>query len=108
LTCGKIHHDVALFQAPADALPVTPGQLGLNHFAAQVENLADLKEAYEEFQAKGVRLDHNTDHGMTSSMYFFAPDGNRIEYFCNNQDDPAVGLALMGDVTRRNKELVLS
>jgi catechol-2,3-dioxygenase len=108
LTCGKIHHDVALFQAPADALPVTPGQLGLNHFAAQVENLADLKEAYEEFQAKGVRLDHNTDHGMTSSMYFFAPDGNRIEYFCNNQDAPAVGLALMGDVTRRNKELVLS
>jgi catechol-2,3-dioxygenase len=53
-------------------------------------------------------LDHNTDHGMTSSMYFFDPDGNRIEYFCNNQDDPAVGLALMGDVTRQNKELVLS
>jgi catechol 2,3-dioxygenase len=108
LTCGKIHHDVALFQAPAGALPVTPGQLGLNHFAVQVENLADLKEAYAEFQAKGVRLDHNTDHGMTSSMYFFDPDGNRIEYFCNNQDDPAVGLALMGDVTRQNKALVLS
>jgi len=45
LTCGKIHHDVALFQAPADALPVTSGQLGLNHFAVQVENLADLKAA---------------------------------------------------------------
>ena len=108
LTCGKIHHDVALFQAPAGALPVTAGQLGLNHFAVQVEDLADLKEAYEEFQAKGVRLDHNTDHGMTSSIYFFDPDGNRIEYFCNNQDDPAVGLALMGDVTRQNKALVLS
>ena len=108
LTCGKIHHDVALFQAPAGALPVTAGQLGLNHFAVQVEDLADLKEAYEEFQAKGVRLDHNTDHGMTSSIYFFDPDGNRIEYFCNNQDDPAVGLALMGDVTRRNKALVLA
>jgi len=104
----RVGHDVALFQAPAGALPVTPGQLGLNHFAVQVENLADLKEAYEEFQAKGVRLDHNTDHGMTSSMYFFDPDGNRIEYFCNNQDDPAVGLALMGDVTRQNKALVLS
>ena len=24
LTCGKIHHDLALFKAPVDALPVTP------------------------------------------------------------------------------------
>jgi catechol-2,3-dioxygenase len=101
-------HDVALFQAPAGALPVTAGQLGLNHFAVQVEHLADLKEAYEALQAKGVRLDHNTDHGMTSSRYCFDPDGNRIEYCCTNQDDPAVGLALMGDVTRQNKALVLS
>ena len=29
LTCGKIHHDLALFQAPEGALPVTEGQLGL-------------------------------------------------------------------------------
>jgi hypothetical protein len=50
-----LSHDtaiIALFQAPAGALPVTPGQLGLNHFAVQVENLADLKEAYAEFQLR--------------------------------------------------------
>ena len=33
LTCGKIHHDLALFQAKPDAAPVTPGGLGLNHMA---------------------------------------------------------------------------
>jgi catechol 2,3-dioxygenase len=78
LTCGKIHHDLALFQAPVGALPVTGGQLGLNHFAVQVEDMADLQQAFDEFKDLDVKLDHNTDHGMTSSIYFFDPDGNRI------------------------------
>ena len=107
LTCGKIHHDLALFQAPVDALPVTNGQLGLNHFAVQVANIDDLKEVYENLKDKDVTLDHNTDHGMTSSVYFLDPDGNRIEFFCNNHEDSAIGLALMGDMNRRNTELVL-
>ena len=106
LTCGKIHHDLALFQAPVDALPVTNGQLGLNHFAVQVANIDDLKEVYENLKDKDVTLDHNTDHGMTSSVYFLDPDGNRIEFFCNNHEDSAIGLALMGDMNRRNTELV--
>ena len=108
LTCGKVHHDVALFQAPEGALPVTEGQLGLNHFAVQVADLQDLTDAYKEFKEKGVDLHHNTDHGMTSSIYFFDPDGNRIEYFCNNQADTSDGLALMGDESRVNRELVIS
>lgn len=108
LTCGKIHHDLALFRAPEDALPVTAGQLGLNHFAVQVADFDDLKEVYENLLDQGVTMDHNTDHGMTSSVYFMDPDGNRIEFFCNNQDDPSEGLALMGDPNRRNKELVFS
>ena len=92
LTCGRF-----TMTSPCSRLPQTRcrsprGSLASTTFGAG-QNLADLKEAYEEFQANGVRLDHNTDHGMTSSMYFFDPDGNRIEYFCNNQDDPAVGLA---------------
>jgi catechol 2,3-dioxygenase len=107
LTCGKIHHDLALFQAPEGALPVSEGQLGLNHFAVQVEDLADLTEVYRDLKNSGVKLDRNTDHGMTSSIYFFDPDGNRIEFFCNNQEDPSDGLALMGAPARQNRELVL-
>ena len=108
LTCGKIHHDLALFQAPEDALPVSNGQLGLNHFAVQVEDLDALKEVYSNLKDREVTLDHNTDHGMTSSVYFMDPDGNRVEFFCNNQADPAEGLAIMGAPGRRNKELVLT
>ncbi len=107
LTCGKIHHDLALFQAPEGALPVTEGQLGLNHFAVQVEDLEALKEVYSNFKDQDVNLDRNTDHGMTSSIYFFDPDGNRIEFFCNNQAEAEEGLALMGAHNRQNRELVL-
>ena len=107
LTCGKIHHDLALFQAPEGALPVTEGQLGLNHFAVQVEDLADLTEVYNDLKESGVNLDHNTDHGMTSSIYFFDPDGNKIEFFCNNAETAEEGLAMMSSPDRVNKELVL-
>ncbi|MBO55339.1 MAG: hypothetical protein CL886_06715 [Dehalococcoidia bacterium] len=107
LTCGKIHHDLALFQAPEGALPVTQGQLGLNHFAVQVEDISDLKEVYNELKDSGASMDSNTDHGMTSSIYFFDPDGNKIEFFCNNTDTASEGLDLMRSPDRVNKELVL-
>ena len=107
LTCGKIHHDLALSQAPEGAMPVTEGQLGLNHFAVQVEDINDLKEVYDELKDSGASMDRNTDHGMTSSIYFFDPDGNKIEFFCNNTDTASEGLDLMRSPERINKELVL-
>ena len=106
LTCGKIHHALALFQAPEGALPVTQGQLGLNHFAVQVEDINDLKEVYDQLKDSGASMDSNTDHGMTSSIYFFDPDGNKIEFFCNNTVTASEGLDLMRSPERTNKELV--
>ncbi len=107
LTCGKIHHDLALFQAPEDAQPVTEGRLGLNHFAVQVEDFDDLQEVYQHFKSHGVEIDRLVDHGMTKSVYFFDPDGNRIEFFCNLTETAEEGLAMMRDPSRKNTELVL-
>src|SRR5262249_43688952 len=33
LTCGVVHHNLALFKAPAGARPTEKGAIGLNHFA---------------------------------------------------------------------------
>jgi catechol 2,3-dioxygenase len=107
LTCGKIHHDLALFQAPEDAQPVSEGRLGLNHFAVQIEDVDELQEVYQHLKAHGVPIDRLVDHGMTKSVYFFDPDGNRIEFFCNSTDTAAEGLALMRSPERKNTELVL-
>ena len=107
LTCGKIHHDIALFQAAPDAAPVTPGGLGLNHMALQVENFDVLTEFYNKLQKLGVEL-RTTDHSMTKSIYITDPDGNGIELFCNSQETAAGGLAEMRREGRKNKELVFN
>ena len=107
LTCGEIHHDLALFKAPEGAEPIKPGALGLNHFAVQVENLEALKEVYRSLKEHEVKVHRTTDHGMTGSVYFADPDGNGIEFFFDKFEDPADGLAEMRKPGRRNKELVL-
>ena len=105
LTCGKIHHDLALFQAPEDAAPA--GDLGLNHIAVQIENLDELKEVHRRLKSCGAHIDHLTDHGMTKSVYFRDPDGNRIEYFFNTTETAEEGLAMMKAPDRVLTEFVL-
>lgn len=107
LTCGQIHHDLALFQAAPMAPPVSKGGLGLNHMALQVEDFDMLTKYYHVLKDREL-IDRTTDHGMTSSIYLKDPDGNGIELFCNNQDNPADGLSMMGDSERQNTELIFS
>ena len=107
-TCGKVHHDLALFLAPPDAAPVTPGALGLNHMALQVEDFNTLKGFYQQLKDSGVEIDRTTDHGMSRSIYLKDPDGIGIELFCNSQDTAEEGLAEMRSPDRENKELVFS
>ena len=108
LTCGKIHHDLALFQAAEDAAPVTPGGLGLNHMALQVEDFDTLTEFYHRLKEHRVEIDRTTDHGMTKSIYLQDPDGNGIELFCNSSESAEEGLAEMRRLDRQNTELVFS
>ena len=74
LTCGKIHHDLALFQAKPDAAPISKGGLGLNHMALQVEDFDMLTEYYHVLQRNGIIDFRTTDHGMTKSIYIEDPD----------------------------------
>ena len=106
LTCGKIHHDLALFQAPEDAQPVSGG-LGLNHFAVQISDIDELKEIYQRLKSAGAKIDHLTDHGMTKSVYFQDPDGIRIEFFFNTTETAEEGLELMRNPQEHTTELVL-
>ena len=106
LTCGKIHHDLALFQAQEDAAPVSEGGLGLNHMAIQVEDYEELSDYYRRLQEYYEVDDLRTvDHSMTKSIYINDPDGNGIELFCNSFDDPADGLAEMRRPGRQNTAL---
>lgn len=108
LTCGEIHHDLALFKASDDAAPSRKGNIGLNHFAVQVEDFDSLRDLYHTLLEHDVKVDRTTDHGMTGSVYFEDPDGNGIEFYYDKFDDPADGLVEMRRPGRQNTVLAIS
>ena len=95
LTCGVMHHNLALFKAPAGARPLQKGQIGLNHFAFKVESYAALQQAHQRLVAANAVIDRAVDHGMSLSVYFQDPDGIMMELFCDTFASQAEGLAFM-------------
>jgi catechol 2,3-dioxygenase len=72
-------HDIAVIKVPDDE-PV--GSSGLAHTALEIEGgLEQLRELYEQLKRCGARVEFTTDHVLTKSVYFFDPDGNRLEIF---------------------------
>jgi catechol 2,3-dioxygenase len=90
LTCGIVHHNLALFKAPEGARPAEKGAIGLNHFAFKV-----LQAAHKRLIEANATIDHIVDHGMTRSVYFLDPDGIEMELFCDTFATEAEGLAYM-------------
>jgi catechol 2,3-dioxygenase len=76
---GERDHDIAVIKVP-DEQPV--GSSGLAHTALEIEGgQAQLRELYERLKRSGARVEFTADHVLTKSVYFFDPDGNRLEIF---------------------------
>ena len=75
----NMSHEVALMQVGADAPLQAPGQVGLNHMAWMVEDLDQLKTAYQRLKDNNVKLAAIVDHGLSLGIYFKDPDGNGLE-----------------------------
>ena len=71
-------HEIALMELGDDAPLQLKRQVGLNHAAFMMESLDDLKEAYARLKAKGVKIDHISDHGLSLGIYFRDPDGSLL------------------------------
>jgi catechol 2,3-dioxygenase-like lactoylglutathione lyase family enzyme len=57
--------------------PNTPAWV--NHLALNVGSVADLVQAKQRLEAAGVEVVGVTDHGFIQSIYFFDPNGIRLE-----------------------------
>ena len=77
------HHMLALMPAKEGAAMPTPDQVGMQHVSFELGSFAELQDAYRVFKENGVAIDHTTFHGVTKSVYFYDPDGNRLEVYCN-------------------------
>lgn len=77
------HHMLAIRQAEEGAPLPTEKQVGMEHVAYELASFQELQEAYRIFKEKGVKIRHTVFHGVSKSIYFYDPDGNMLEVYCN-------------------------
>jgi catechol-2,3-dioxygenase len=95
LSYGVKHHDLALFQLASGETPAA-NQPGLHHTAWQVGSFAELQAAHRELGALGIAVESTIEHNVSRSIYFFDPDGNRVEIYCDMVDDGFQAMRTMG------------
>ena len=83
LTYDDEHHRFAFANlsllSPSDAAE-TRGKEGVNHVAYTYANLGDLLATYERLKEMGIHPYWRIHHGITVSLYYRDPDGNRMEF----------------------------
>ena len=84
LSCGG-GNTVAFFELPNQPDmgrdPNTPAWV--QHLAFEVEDFDALKRAKAHVEAQGLDVVGPTFHGIFRSIYFFDPNGHRLELACN-------------------------
>ena len=72
------HHEFVLMQGR-----VTSGDAKvIQQISFIVPGLDDLKEYHRRLLAEDVQIDRIVSHGNAFGMYFFDPEGNRVELYC--------------------------
>lgn len=61
----------------------------VQHIAFKVDSLQALEEAKARLQANGVDVLGPTNHTIFKSIYFFDPNGHRLELSCPDPDEQA-------------------
>ena len=59
----------------------------VQHIAFEVDTVNDLLAAKKKIEATGLNVIGPTDHGIFKSIYFFDPNGHRLELAANTLED---------------------
>jgi glyoxylase I family protein len=62
----------------------------VQHLAFEVENYDALLAAKKQVEAEGIDVVGPTDHGIFQSLYFFDPNGHRLELVANTCTDEQI------------------
>ena len=88
------HHRVAFVDRGFEKDPDSERN-GVDHVAFTYARLEDLLSNYVRLRDEGILPERTINHGMTTSMYYRDPDGNRIELQVENFTDPQDGIDFM-------------
>ena len=78
------------------ALPSPNTPLWVNHISFRVDTVADLEAMKARLQAEGVEVLGVTDHHIFKSIYFFDPNGIRLELTAQLADEAHMQKASSG------------
>ncbi len=73
---ARDHHQIVLCTGRPEGSPST-----INHVSYRVHGLTALRRARQNLIDAGVAKLDPTDHGNAWSVYFWDPEGNRLEFF---------------------------
>lgn len=79
LTYDDEHHRIALIAIPGLEEPGQAMRPGMDHIAFTYGSVGDLLATYERLRDAGITPFWPINHGVTMSMYYRDPEGNRIE-----------------------------
>ena len=79
LTYDDEHHRIALLAIPGLEEAGAAMRSGMDHIAFTYGDVADLLTTYERLRDCGIKPFWPINHGVTMSMYYRDPEGNRIE-----------------------------
>ena len=72
------HHEFVLMKGRV----ISDGAKVIQQISFIVPGLDDLKEYHGRLKDENVEIDRIVSHGNAFGMYFFDPEGNRIELYC--------------------------
>jgi catechol-2,3-dioxygenase len=71
------HHEFVL----ARGRDVPPGAKVVQQISFKVQSPEDLRDYHQRLQAEHMQIDRFVSHGNALGLYFFDPEGNRIEVY---------------------------
>ena len=84
MTYDNEHHRFAFanlsVMKPESERPGERGDIGVNHVAYTYADAGDLLKTYARLKAGGIMPYWPVHHGITLSLYYKDPDGNRMEF----------------------------
>lgn len=103
MTFGEHDHDIALFPTTDHS----PRGKEFEHIGLEVDCAGDitrLRRLYGSMLRHNVRIHEVLDHGVSTGIYFFDPDGHQLEVFC--QRVPATGGAAIRELGRNHGQAI--
>lgn len=84
------HHDFAVIEVGGDAPSPDPRSTGLAHVAFKIgDSREDFDSMRSHLDSQGIDILYTAERQVTTSLHLHDPDGNEVELYIDNADNPA-------------------